>query len=145
MYSHPANINWTNRNIYFPAHKKVQWWISLWIIFSMLGFFNHNTNLNILDSSSLKVRFSFEIPLITCRYGIVYKRSCNIINHEVSETERKHFHKKLIGIIILLNFIILLLWAFKMTLVFNCISIVILFCSISHVACTIGKNKELYY
>ena len=96
-------------------------------------------------AAHLKSDFLFKFLLLLADMELCIKGPVISINHEVSETERKHFHKKLIGIIILLNFIILLLWAFKMTHVFNCISIVILFCSISHVACTIGKNKELYY
>ena len=96
-------------------------------------------------AAHLKSDFLLKFLLLLADMELCIKGPVISINHEVSETERKHFHKKLIGIIILLNFIILLLWAFNMTHAFNCISIVILFCSISHVACTIGKNKELYY
>ena len=96
-------------------------------------------------AAHLKSDFLLKFLLLLADMELCIKGPVISINHEVSETERKHFHKKLIGIIILLNFIILLLWAFNMTHAFNCISIVILFCSISHVICTIGKNKELYY
>lgn len=67
------------------------------------------------------------------------------INHNVTDLERKCYHRHLIYILILLNLIIILSYISKKTWICSCISNIIICCSFLHIICIFGKNKELYY
>ncbi len=85
------------------------------------------------------------IPTILADLELILRGPVISINHSVSDIEKKYYHKRLITIIIFLNFLIILTSLLKLFHICNCICIVLLCCSVSHIVCKFGKNKELYY
>lgn len=96
---------------------------------------------------SIRIKFSLSmiIVLLLCEFELLLRGPVISVNHSVSNKEKKFFHKCLFLILFIFDFLIFLFWNFNMTHYASCMVIVIIVCSIAHIASRIGKNRELYY
>ena len=85
------------------------------------------------------------IALIIADMELIIKGPVISINHSVSDSEKKYYHRCLIGILAVFNIIIIAATVLHLYRTASCISIVIIFCFISHIACMTEKNRKLYY
>ena len=98
------------------------------IIFTAYCIATHNITIGLIEIFS----FLLKGPVIS-------------INHSVSDSEKKYYHRCLIGILAVFNIIIIAATVLHLYRTASCISIVIIFCFISHIACMTEKNRKLYY
>ena len=96
-------------------------------------------------SSFIKPSLYMFIALIIADAELIIKGPVISVNHSVSDSEKKYYHRCLIGILAVFNIIIITATASHLYRTASCISIVIIFCFISHIACMTEKNRKLYY
>lgn len=138
-------------------------WIGLIEIFSFLlirkysgGFHFQSSSVCLILSSILLIAVAWlssviqpSLPmlviLIICDFELILKGPVISIRHFVSEAEKDYYHRCLYIILFILNSLFLFLWFHGMNHLASCLAIVIMICSISHIVCTIGKNRGLYY
>ena len=96
-------------------------------------------------SSFIKPSLYMFIALIIADMELIIKGPVISVNHSVSDSEKKYYHRCLIGILAVFNIIIITATASNLYRTASCISIVIIFCFISHIACMTEKNRKLYY
>ena len=96
-------------------------------------------------SSFIKPSLYMFIVLIIADAELIIKGPVISVNHSVSDSEKIYYHKCLIGILSVLNIIIIITAACHFYHITSCISVVIIFCFISHLACMTRKNRKLYY
>ena len=89
-------------------------------------------------SSFIKPSLYMFIALIIADMELIIKGPVISINHSVSDSEKKYYHRCLIGILAVFNIIIIAATVLHLY-------IVIIFCFISHIACMTEKNRKLYY
>lgn len=85
------------------------------------------------------------IILLICEIELLIKGPIISVNHNVSSLERKRYHIYIFIILFIYNLIYITFRYLHIDHYSNCIMIVISCCSISHITCLFGKNKELYY
>lgn len=96
-------------------------------------------------SSVLKPSLFLFIALIIADVELVIKGPIISINHSVSDTEKKYYHRYLATILLLLNILIVITSLWHLYHISSCISIVIIFCFLLHILCITKKNRKLYY
>lgn len=67
------------------------------------------------------------------------------VKHSVSDIEKRHYHRYMSIILLICNIFFIILSVLQIYRLANCIAIVIIVVSLSHIICLFGKNKELYY
>ena len=96
-------------------------------------------------SSFIKPSLYMFIALVIADMELIIKGPVISVNHSVSDSEKKYYHRCLIGILAVFNIIIIAATVLHLYRIASCISIVIIFCFISHIACMTEKNRKLYY
>ena len=96
-------------------------------------------------SSVLKPSLFLFIALIIADVELVIKGPIISLNHYVSDTEKKYYHRYLATILLLLNILIVITSLWHLYHISSCISIVIIFCFLLHILCITKKNRKLYY
>lgn len=96
-------------------------------------------------SSFVKPSLYMFTVLVIADIELILKGPVISVNHYVSDSEKIYYHKCLIGILSVLNIIIIITAACRFYHIASCISVVIIFCFISHLACMTRKNRKLYY
>lgn len=80
-----------------------------------------------------------------CELELIIKGPIISINHEISDKERI-IYRKYLYVILAVYDIIMALFIYFNKMHFACsIAIVIITCSLAHMICMLGKNKEVYY
>ena len=124
------------------------------IIFTAYCIATHNITIGLIEifsflliwlSSFIKPSLYMFIALIIADMELIIKGPVISINHSVSDSEKKYYHRCLIGILAVFNIIIIAATVLHLYRTASCISIVIIFCFISHIACMTEKNRKLYY
>ncbi|MFQ8902702.1 MAG: accessory gene regulator B family protein [Lachnospira eligens] len=93
-------------------------------------------------SSFIKPSLYMFIALIIADMELIIKGPVISINHSVSDSEKKYYHRCLIGILAVFNIIIIAATVLHLYRTASCISIVIIFCFISHIACMNRKSNR---
>ena len=96
-------------------------------------------------SSLIKPSLHMFSVLVIADIELIIKGPIISVNHSVSDFEKIYYHKCLIGILSVLNIIIIITAAYRFYHITSCISVVIIFCFILHLACMTRKNRKLYY
>lgn len=91
-------------------------------------------------SSFIKPSLYMFIALIIADMELIIKGPVISINHSVSDSEKKYYHHCLVGILAVFNIIIIAATVLHLYRTASCISIVIIFCFISHIACMTEKT-----
>ena len=85
------------------------------------------------------------ITIILCELELIIKGPIISINHDISDKERIIYRKYLYIILAVYDIIMALFIYFNKIHLACSIAIVIITCSLAHMLCMIGKNKEVYY
>lgn len=96
-------------------------------------------------SSILKPSLFLFIALVISDVELIIKGPIISVNHAVSDSEKKYYHKCLATILLLFNIIIIITGLLHLYRISICISIVIIFCFLLHILCMTKKNRKLYY
>lgn len=96
-------------------------------------------------SSFIKPSLYMFIALVIADVELIIKGPVISVNHSVSDSEKKYYHRCLVGILAVFNIIIIAATVLHLYRTASCISIVIIFCFVSHIACMTEKNRKLYY
>lgn len=96
---------------------------------------------------SININFSLYmlIALLICESELLFRGPIISINHSVTNKEKRIFHIYLFLVILSFDCLILFFYHLNMLHYASCLTIVIIVCSIAHIASRIGKNRELYY
>lgn len=96
-------------------------------------------------SSVLKPSLFLMIALVIADVELIIKGPIVSVNHDVSDLERKYYHKYLTAILLLFNTIIITTCLWHLYRIASCVSIVIIFCFLLHILCMTKKNRKMYY
>ena len=130
-------------------------WIGLIEVFSFLLIRKYSGGYHCQSSTAclifsvivliIKPSLFLMIALVIADVELIIKGPIVSVNHDVSDLERKYYHKYLTAILLLFNAIIITTCLWHLYRIASCVSIVIIFCFLLHILCMTKKNRKMYY